>query len=189
MGSEAAFIDNTSPGTEATLTSASSLGTIAADTTYTLTVAVGNGDLNDPDMENEPIVFDPIADTIPAGVSLALLANGQPFAIDPVPAGSVAGGMWQDFSFNYTTTDSDPIVGEQLTIQLGTEPSTVASEATFDNVRLDATDNDVVGGVGNDGGGDPGAVPEPPSSGLVGLGLAALGWLSRWQRSRRDFSV
>ncbi len=191
LGSYCAFIDNDSPGEEATLTSAASLGTIAADTTYTLTVAVGNADLNDPGMEDEPIVFDPIADTPPTGVFLALLANGQPFAIDPIPAGLVASGAWQDFSFSYTTTDSDPIVGQQLTIQLGTEPGSDSSEgAVFDYVQLDASPLNADGngnGDGNgDSGGDPGTAPEPTSCGLLGLGLGALGWLSRWQRSRRD---
>jgi hypothetical protein len=186
-GNNSAFIDNKSPGEEAFLTSAGSLGTITADTTYTLTVAVGNADLNDPSLETGPLVFDPIGDTPPAGVSLALLANGQPFAIQPVPAGLVASGEWQDFSFTYTTTDADPIVGEQLTIQLGTEPGAGEAEgAVFDNVRLDATSvSNALGGDvdGNGDGGGMGATPEPPSSGLLGLGLAALGWFARW-RSR-----
>jgi hypothetical protein len=127
-GNQSAFIDNTSPAEEAFLTSDASLGTITADTTYTLTVAVGNADLNNPSLETGPLVFDPIGDTPPAGVTLALLANGQPFAIDPIPAGLVASGTWQDFTLSYTTTDTDPIVGEQLTIQLGTQPGSDASE-------------------------------------------------------------
>jgi hypothetical protein len=136
-GSECAFIDNTSPDQEAFLTSSASLGTIAVDTTYTLTVAVGNADLNNPSMEQGPIVFDPIADTPPAGVSLALLADGEPFAIDPIPAGLVANGSWQNFSFSYTTTATDPIVGDQLTIQLGTEPGSGETESSGSQIHRD----------------------------------------------------
>ena len=194
-GSQYAFIDNTSPGEEATLTSAASLGTIVTDTTYTLTVAVGNADLNNPNLGTGPLAFDPIADTPPAGVFLALLADGQPFAIDLIPAGLVASGAWQDFSLSYTTTDADPIVGEQLTIQLGTEPGSGDAEAaSFDNVRLDASsvsngdagdegDGDSGNSEGSDGGGGLVVTPEPPGCGLLGLGLGVLGWLARW-RSR-----
>jgi PEP-CTERM motif len=185
-GSQSAFIDNTSPGEEASLTSAASLGTIAADTTYTLTVAVGNPDLNDPTMEEGPLVFDPVADTPPSGVFLALLANGQPFAIDSIPAGLVASGEWQDFSFSYATTDSDPIDGQQLTIQLGTEPGS-AGAASFDNVRLDATSTDVLVSGGTDGGGGLDSTPEPPALALLGFGGLALGSLMRWKRLSSDF--
>ena len=192
-GNQCAFIENNSPGENAFLTSAASLGTITADTTYTLTVAVGNADLNDPSLENGPLVFDPIGDTPPAGVFLALLADGQPFAIAPIPAGVVANGTWQDFSLSYTTTDSDPIVGEQLTIQLGTEPGSSASQAAaFDNVRLDATDNDVISGSGGSddggGGGGVGTAPEPAGCGLLGIGGFAFGYLMRWRRLNSDFA-
>jgi hypothetical protein len=188
-GSQCSFIENTSPGEEAFLTSAASLGAIAADTTYTLTVAVGNADLNNPNFAGGPFDLDPIADTPPGNVALTLLADGQPFATDFIPAGSVANGSWQDFSLSYTTTDCDPIVGEQLTIQLGTESDSLESEAaSFDNVRLDASpsssDSDGNGGGSDDGGSGPATTPEPPSWGLLGLGIAALGWLSRWQRSQ-----
>jgi hypothetical protein len=183
-GSVCAFIDNSSPGEEATLTSAASLGTIAADTTYTLTVAIGNADLNDPNFQGLALDFDPIANTPPGNVTLALLADGQPFATDLIPAGSVESGSWQDFSLSYTTTDSDPVVGEQLTIQLGTEPADGESEtASFDNVRLDASATSGDGDEDNNGdggsGSELGTTPEPPSSGLLGLGLGALGWLAR----------
>ena len=162
-GSYSAFLDDASPDQEASITSAASLGTIAADTTYTLTVAVGNPDLNNPAMEEGPLVFDPVADTAPSGVFLALLADGQPFAIQPIPAGLEAGGTFQDFSFSYTTTNSDPIDGQQLTIQLGTETGS-AGAASFDDVRLDAIDNDVVvAGNPDDDGSEPGAAPEPPA--------------------------
>jgi hypothetical protein len=187
-GNQFAFIDNNVAGTEASLTSASTLGTITADTTYTLTVALGSPDAV---FQGGPLDFDPVSGVPPAGASLALLANGQPFAIDSIPSGSVASGTWQDFSLTYTTTDSDPIVGEQLTIQLGTDLNPgEAEEASFDNVQLDATANDDAsdGGDGNgDGSGsDLGTTPEPSTWALLGIGLAALGFLTRWRRARRD---
>ena len=186
-GSQCAFIDNNSPGEAAFLTSATSLGTITADTTYTLTISIGNADINDPSLAGGPLDFDPIANTPPAGVTLALLADGQPFAIDLVPAGMVASGTWQDFSFSYPTMDSEPIVGQQLTLQLGTEPDSGASEgASFDNVRLDATSN-ILGDQGNDGGGLT-STPEPPGWGLFMFGGFAFGCLMRWKRLNSDFA-
>ena len=191
MGQDYAFIDNDAPGEPATLTSAASLGTITADTTYTLTVALGNPD-DAGSGAGGPLDFDPMAEVPMGGVSLALLSNGQPFAIKSIPAGSVSSGDWQDFSLSYTTTDSDPIIGEQLTLQLGTGPGSGGTEgASFDNVQLDASPSDTSGdgsteddGDGNGSGGDGvTTTPEPSSSGLLGLGLGALGWLARW-RSR-----
>jgi hypothetical protein len=187
-GNQFAFIDNDVAGTEASLTSASTLGAITADTTYTLTVALGSPDAV---FQGGPLDFDPVSGVAPAGAWLALLANGQPFAIDPVPAGLVSSGTWQDFSLTYTTTDSDPIVGEQLTIQLGTDLNPgEAEEASFDNVQLDASASDINGDGNGNGDGDTGSglgtTPEPPAYGLLGLGLAALGWLSRWQRIQRE---
>jgi hypothetical protein len=188
-GSYSAFLDDASPDQEASITSATSLGTISADTTYTLTVAVGNPDLNNPAMEQGPLVFDPVADTAPSGVFLALLADGQPFAIQPIPAGLEAGGTFQDFSFSYTTTGLDPIDGQQLTVQLGTEPGS-AGAASFDNVRLDAVDNDVVvAGNPDDDGSGPGAAPEPPALALLGFGGLALGCLMRWKGLNSDLAI
>jgi hypothetical protein len=188
LGNDFAFIDNNAPGTEGYLTSASSLGTITADTTYTLTVALGSPDAAS---QGGPFDFDPVAGVAPAAASLELLADGQPFATDTIPAGLVASGSWQDFSFSYTTTDSDPVVGEQLTIQLGTEPDGgTPEEASFDNVRLDASpsddDSDGNGGGDGDSGSGLGTAPEPPGWGLLGIGFAALGSLMRWKRSRCD---
>jgi hypothetical protein len=188
-GNQFAFIDNDVAGTEASLTSASSLGTIAADTTYTLTVALGSPDAV---FQGGPLDFDPVSGVAPAAASLELLANGQPFAVDTIPAGMVASGTWQDFSLAYTTTDSDPVVGEQLTLQLGTDLNPgEAEEASFDNVRLDASpsDDDSGGSGGGDGdiGSGLGTAPEPPVWGLLGIGLAAFGSLARWRSWRNSF--
>jgi hypothetical protein len=191
-GGDCAFIDNDSPGEEARLTSADSLGTILADTTYTLTVAVGNADINNPGLAAGPFDFDPIADTPSGGVSLALLADGQPFAIDSIPVGLVASGTWQDFSLSYTTTDADPVIGEKLTIQLGTDPGAGSTQAAaFDNVRLDTTSVSD-GDQGDDGDGNTGggliATPEPSSSGLLGLSGFAFGCFMRWKRLNSEFA-
>jgi hypothetical protein len=184
-GNQFAFIDNNVAGTEASLTSAATLGTITADTTYTLTVALGSPDAV---FQGGPLDFDPVSGVPPAGATLTLLANGQPFAIDSIPSRTVASGSWQDFSLTYTTTDSDPIVGEELTVQLGTDLNPgEAEEASFDNIQLDASASDSSGDGDGHGDGDTGSglgtTPEPPSAGLLGLGLAALGSLARW-RSR-----
>jgi hypothetical protein len=147
-------------------------------------VALGSPDAV---FQGGPLNFDPVSGVAPAGATLALLANGQSFAIDSIPAGSVASGSWQDFSFSYTTTDSDPVVGEQLSLQLETESdSGEPEEASFDNVRLDASASDNgSGGIGvgdGDNGSGLGTTPEPPGWGLLGLGGLALGALMRWRQ-------
>ncbi len=73
-------------------------------------------------------------------------------------------GNWSTFQAQFTATSAD--IGAAIRIQLRSN----GQQATFDNVRLDAT-----------GTGDP-AIPEPGTMALVGLG--GLG-MSVWARRKR----
>jgi len=147
-GNDYAFINNDAVNVTDTLTSAQSLGPILPGMQYTLTVAIGN--------RNGSGIYDD-----PGNVTLSLLANGQAFATETVPNGSVPNGTFEDFSLTYTTTSSSPIVGDNLEIQLGTQPITSGEyQPAFDNVRLDLEE-----------------VPEPQTCAMITLGALALGWM------------
>lgn len=80
-----AFINNDTPNVTDTLTSAASLGTIAGQTKYTLTVAIGNR--NGTGLYRDP-----------GNVSFSLLANGVPFDTQTVTNGTVPDGTFEDFT-------------------------------------------------------------------------------------------
>ena len=126
-GTDYAFINNDDPNVTDTITSAASLGTITPDTTYQLTVAIGN--------RNGTGLY---AET--GNVSLSLLANGVSFASKTVANGAVANGTFQDFTLSFTSPDSGSIIGEDLKLQLASLPETAnAFQPGFDNVRLQET--------------------------------------------------
>ena len=163
-GSNAAFINNDWPDVTDTITSATSLGTIAPLTTYTFTLALGNRKTSDTSLYGSP-----------GNISFSLLANGVAFATKTVNNGTVPNGTFQDFTLTYTTTASSPIIGETLKLQLATLPEEgSAYQPAFDNVTLDATALPV-------------AVPEPATWALVISGALALGWMTRWRRIARTF--
>jgi len=150
--------------TASTLTSAASLGTIAASTQYTLTVALGN-------------VSAP--DTIPYGspgpVSFSLLSDGTPLATQVVPNGTIPNATFEDFTLTYDSPGSGSVIGENLTIQLEAMPqSTALYLAAFDNLTLDATPEES----------DLSTVPELSTSALLVSGGLLLSWLMRLKPSR-----
>jgi hypothetical protein len=155
-GSNYAFMDNSGSSFD-TLDSSASLGTITGDTTYTLTVAIGNPKSNDP-----------ISNGSPGNISFSLLADGVAFATDTVPNGTVANGTFQDFTLTYTTPDSGSMVGDDLKIQLASLPTSGDStQASFDDVTLDATAM-------------PLSVPEPSTWLLLAGAMLALAWRLRF---------
>lgn len=159
-GNDYAFINNDAYNVTDTITSAQSLGPIVGNMQYTLTVAIGN--------RNGSGIYDD-----PGNVTLSLLSNGQAFATETVPNGSVPNGTFEDFSLTYTTTSSSPIVGDNLEIQLGTQPITSGEyEPAFDNVRLDLEE-----------------VPEPQTCAMISLGALALGWLVWRVRAIEDAAM
>jgi hypothetical protein len=142
LGAQTALIlvspSNTLPST-GTLTTASALTSIASDTTYTLTIALGSR-----------------GDVVPSGgatATLSLLANGI-----PIPGAStlvahdeanIPMRSYVDFSASFTTSGFGPLVGQSLTAQV-TYSAPTFSQVMIDNVRLSAV-----------------SVPEPTTALLV----------------------
>ena len=140
--------------------SAASVATVANDTTYTLTVAVGDrSDAADP-----------------VDVIIELLVNGNPVASATTSGAALADGTFTDLAASFTTSASDPLAGGLLTIRL-THSKTAVDPATlpyvsFDNVRLDTVF----------------MAPEPASAALLCLGgLGLLAWHAQ-KRLRRSFA-
>lgn len=154
-GNNYAFILNDVAGATDTITSAASLGIIEPDTSYTLTVAIGNVGGSDS-----------VSNHSPGNVSFSLLADGIAFATDTVPNGTVPDATFVDFSLTFKTPSSGSIIGENLTVQLASLPTSgPGSGPAFDNVTLDAT--------------SMAAAPEPSTTALLPVGLLALAWLMR----------
>ncbi|MCR4413879.1 MAG: hypothetical protein NUV77_15780 [Thermoguttaceae bacterium] len=116
-GAQFAFILGSGSLTSAPLTQ------IAANTQYTLTVAVGhrdNGSVGDYWIE--------------------LLANGSPIFYSPIFDGdSTSPGTWGEVKISYVTPMSGGPVGQWLSARLHHLASTTDARGDFDNVRLQAT--------------------------------------------------
>lgn len=119
--------------------------TLQANTTYTLTVAIGDRDLDgaggDP---GDPIINLGYGATGGANILLSIDSTGQPAQVD---------GGWVDWSGTFSTGASPAGEGQALRIEL----TNGTNVGWFDNVRLDAS-----------------PVPEPGSLALLGLGGLAL---------------
>lgn len=129
-----AFVNLTNNGsatpTTGSIASAAALTTIAGETTYTLTVAVGSntqlGGYQDA-----------------GNFAISLLANGTPVATSTLLAVDNIKGTLQDLSTSFTTSLSGGVVGQNLTILLESSSSNPfdpfgGQQSLFDNVRLTA---------------------------------------------------
>jgi hypothetical protein len=164
-GNNYAFMLNDVPGDTDAITSAASLGIVEPNTSYTLTVAVGN-----------VAGSDSVSNHSPGNVSFSLLANGIAFATDTVPNGTVPDGTFEDFSLTFQTPSSGFIIGENLEIQLASLPTSgPGSGPAFDNVTLDATSIALA--------------PEPPTWALLTAGGLSLAWLMRRTSQRVPLAV
>jgi alpha-glucosidase len=126
-GVNAAFINANGAGGSGTITSAASLATVAAGTTYTLTVAVGNPAGG--------------GTQLPGSFTIALLVNGTVatnFALANANT-AIADGTFADFTTSFTASSSQN--GGALTVQLyhvnqGT--GNANAQLFFDNLRVSA---------------------------------------------------
>jgi hypothetical protein len=141
-GSQSAFMQVYFNGTTSSLTSTNSLGTIAANTTYTLTVAIG--------APTTPSSLDNVSGTSGETASqadISLLANGGVASEFTLVNTSVPVGTEADYTTTFTTGASGGFIGEALTIQLEADKAFYPGDAAdpgdesilFDNVRLTAT--------------------------------------------------
>jgi fibronectin type 3 domain-containing protein len=141
-------------GTEViTLTTASSLGTFAANTQYGLTVSLA---------ASEPAT---------SAVGMELLANGNVVASFVAPTtgtNAISSSGFQNYSLTFTTVGDSSVVGENITVALVyTYTGQYGRSAYFDNVRLtQALEN--------------GLVPQAPTglTATAGNGQVALSWIA-----------
>ena len=154
IGEQAAFMHLDPSGT-VSLTTATAFTSILADTSYTLTVALGSRNL--------------LPGSSTGMVTLSLLANGVliPGASITITPDSVTIplGTFADFSTSFTTDSSTLLIGQDLTASV-TYSATTVSQVLLDNVRVDAF-----------------TVPEPSTT-LVGV-ISVLGLVVRRIRNDR----
>jgi hapalindole H/12-epi-hapalindole U/12-epi-fischerindole U synthase len=112
-------------GNTSSITTSASLGAIASNMLYTLTVAVGN--------RSDNLFFDT------GTYKIDILANGVSVGESTLSGSSVPHGTFTDLSATFTSPASGPLIGEALTIQLSAIGGSANDEAIFDNVRLTAT--------------------------------------------------
>src|ERR1700730_57953 len=112
-------------GNTSSITSSASLGTVAANMLYTLTVALGN--------RSDNLFFDTGTYTID------LLANGVSVAEATRAGSTITHGTFSDLSATFVSPASGPLIGESLTIRLSATAGSANDEAIFDNVRLTAS--------------------------------------------------
>lgn len=111
----------------ASLVSAAALATVADNTRYTLTVAVGRR---------------AIPNRQPYDATIELLVNNVVAATLTTNGSSLAQGTFTDFSTSFATSPGDPRTGGSLTVRLThSKPIDVYNVfvCDFDNVRVEAT--------------------------------------------------
>ena len=154
LGSQVAFI-NVFGSDPASITSAAPVTTIQANTSYLLTVAVGNpngsGNFNDPGNGGLNL----LANTSAAPSVFSVVATNS----NPITTATTTDGGFKDFIVLLTAPEATALAGNQLEIQLtAADPGSSAGyQIYFDNIRLDAT-----------------VVPEPSAYALVFGALALL---------------
>jgi hypothetical protein len=131
------------PGTAMTssITNTDPLTSIAANTTYMLTVALGNRN------DTQTLTFDT------GTYTLDILANGVSVAQNSLAGSAVAHGTFTDLSTSFISTL--PFVGENLSVRLSATGGSENDEGIFDNVRLTATTT------------PSGSVPEPGNTAVL----------------------
>jgi hypothetical protein len=121
-GNQIAYLFPGAAGATSSITTTNSLGLIAPNLNYILTVALGN--------RNDALFFDTGTYTI------ALLANGVPVAQTNFAGNLIAHGTFVDVSTSFVSPSFGPLIGESLTIELSAMAGSSSDEGIFDNVRL-----------------------------------------------------
>jgi hypothetical protein len=124
-GNQLAYLFPGAAGATSSITTTNSLGLIAPNLNYTLTVALGN--------RNDAVFFDTGTYTI------ALLANGVPVAHTNFAGNLISHGTFFDVSTSFVSPGFGPLIGESLTIELSATAGSSSDEGIFDNVRLSAS--------------------------------------------------
>jgi hypothetical protein len=121
---QTAYVFPGAAGGTCSIATTNSLGTVAADMLYTLTVALGNWSVQ----------------SFNSGTyTIEILANGTAVASNTLAGSSITQGTFEDLSANFTSPASGGVVGESLTIRLSGLAGANNDEGFFDNVRLDAS--------------------------------------------------
>jgi hypothetical protein len=137
------------------LTYTGSLGTFAADTIYSLTVAVAHSPNTNTNGDNGVAGVELLANSVATGTSATITID----ALIALSADASTSANWTDITTIVNTATDPGIVGQAIGITLTNnviDPNASWGNEYFDNVRLDAT-----------------PVPEPATASLALLGLTA----------------
>ena len=146
--------------------------TIAADTTYTFSIDIGNP-AGTAQTGNGTGSFDNPANVtfgLTAGPSFTPVGTFTSVPFGTIPEGTAGVAGYQTFTFSFTTGDSGGFIGQDLeakVIATGIGTSNSTTQTYFDNLRLTAE-----------------AVPEPSAYLLMGMGFLALIGAGRCARRR-----
>ena len=123
LGDQALFVQGTLASNDQSFSTTDPVAILAADTTYTLTVAVGN-----------PL------DSEPGDVTLEFIVNGTPTAETLIPAGTLPEGTFTDYTLELVLGPGDPLAGRELDVRLGQDQTqNLLQTVYFDAVRLEDT--------------------------------------------------
>jgi len=122
-GPQAIFLQGTLASNSQSYSTTLPATILEADTTYTLTVAIGN-----------PL------DSEPGDVLLEFLVNGSPTAETVIPAGTLPDGTFTDHQLVLVLAPGDPLDGGELDLRVRQEQTAnILQTVYFDDVRLEDT--------------------------------------------------
>ncbi|MGI9432319.1 MAG: hypothetical protein ACR2PQ_08905 [Myxococcota bacterium] len=123
QGSQATFLQGTLASNSQSFSTTLPVAILEADTTYTLTVAIGN-----------PL------DSEPGDVLLEFIADGSRTAETVIPAGTLPDGTFTDHELVLVLAPGDPLDGAELDLRVRQEQTENALQTVyFDHVRLEDT--------------------------------------------------
>jgi len=157
LGSQYAYLEAPGNGAQTAITTTNPVATVAADTTYTLTAAIGHRNKGD---------------RRPDDYLIELLVNGVPMASNQLSNAyaTMPANTFQDLSASFTSPSSGGTVGGALTIRLThSSDDGTFRQGAFDNVRLAAETTAVI--------------PEPVTMAMTAMALAGLGGYVRKRRN------